>query len=139
FSTGTGPYLLYNAGGALPGGTDDKTPFYVEVVNATTVRLHQGGPSGPVQVFATAGTGTSILEEAVLPFVTLGSTVPVASALVVVAHNATSTFTTTNPHWLEDNTGPFILSSTGTIPTGIDPVDSTTKKSSPVPFYVEVV
>jgi hypothetical protein len=77
FESGDGPYLLTNSGGALPAGTDTTTKYWLNVVDANTLRLYtseqaalDGAAAGLVDITGN-GTGTH----------SIGSTIGNANAL----------------------------------------------------------
>lgn len=67
-ATGDGPFVLSNAGGALPVGLNDTTLYWVSVVGPGTLQLHttreDAGLGTNVVDFATDGTGTNSYELA---------------------------------------------------------------------------
>jgi hypothetical protein len=64
-ASGAGPFLLTNAGGALPTGLDGETPYFVHAQNDDTLTLHLSESDAvdelDVVEFTTNGTGTSAL------------------------------------------------------------------------------
>lgn len=66
FVTGDGPFLVSNAGGALPTGLADDVLYWVLVVDDDTLQLYTGDRESTTQLvsFTTDGTGTHTLTRA---------------------------------------------------------------------------
>ena len=67
FSVGEGPYVVSNAGGALPGGLSESVEYFVGVVDANTFTLHltrkDAAEDNRVTIL-TDGTGTQTIARA---------------------------------------------------------------------------
>ena len=62
YADGQGPFLLANAGGALPVGLDEVTPYWLNVVNVNAFTLHTNEADAlagsSIVAFSSDGTGT---------------------------------------------------------------------------------
>ena len=124
FETGDGPYLLTNSGGALPAGLDGTTKYYLNVVDANTLRFYtseqaalDGAAAGLVDITGN-GTGTHSIASTIGN----GNTVPTTA----VTNDFAEARLHVGPNTLTDKHRPIVIFAPHKLTIGLSAAGSVT-------------